>query len=127
MDSTSSTIDDEIAMDLTPLLKLYKNGRIERLIGEEVVPPSLDPTTNVESKDVIISKEHDISARIFIPKNNYPPTQKLPVLVYFHGGVFCIKTAFSPNYHNYLNSVTSLANVIGVSVNYRRAPEHPVP
>ncbi|XP_045833085.1 probable carboxylesterase 12 [Trifolium pratense] len=127
MDSTSSTIDDEIAMDLTPLLKLYKNGRIERLIGEEVVPPSLDPTTNVESKDVIISKEHDISARIFIHKNNYPPTQKLPVLVYFHGGVFCIKTAFSPNYHNYLNSVTSLANVIGVSVNYRRAPEHPVP
>ncbi|WJX44356.1 hypothetical protein P8452_31341 [Trifolium repens] len=127
MDSISSAIDDEIAIDLTPLLKLYKSGRIERLMGEEVVPPSLDPTTNVESKDVIISKEHNISARLFIPKTNYPPTQKLPLLVYFHGGAFCIETAYSPNYHNYLNSVTSLGNVIGVSVDYRRAPEHPVP
>lgn len=127
MDSTSSTIDDEVAVDLTPVLKLYKSGRVQRLAGTEVLPPSLDPKTNVESKDVIISKEHNISARLFIPKTNHPPTQKLPVLVYIHGGAFCIETPFSPNYHNYLNSVTSLANVIGVSVHYRRAPEHPVP
>ncbi|CAL5213181.1 unnamed protein product [Lathyrus oleraceus] len=122
-----STMDDEIAIDLTPIVKVYKNGRIERLIGEEVVPASLDPTTNVESKDVIISKEDNISARLYIPKTNYPPTQKLPVFVYIHGGAFCVETPFSPNYHNYLNSVASLANVIGVSVHYRRAPEHPVP
>jgi acetyl esterase/lipase len=129
MDSISSTIDNEVAIDLTPLIKLYKNGRVERLMGEEVVPPSFDPTTKVESKDVIISKEHNISARLFIPITTltYPPTQKLSLLVYFHGGAFCIGTPFSPTYHNYLNSVTSLANVIGVSVNYRRAPEHPVP
>lgn len=127
MDSTSSTIDDEVAVDLTPVLKLYKSGRVQRLAGTEVLPPSLDPKTNVESKDVIISKEHNISARLFIPKTNHPPIQKLPVLVYIHGGAFCIETPFSPNYHNYLNSVTSLANVIGVSVHYRRAPEHPVP
>jgi hypothetical protein len=67
MDSISSTIDNEVAIDLTPLIKLYKSGRVERLMGEEVVPPSFDPTTNVESKDVIISKEHNISARLFIP------------------------------------------------------------
>lgn len=128
MDSNStSTLNDEIAIDLTPILKVYKNGRVERLVGEEVIPPSLDPKTNVESKDVIISKEHNISARIFIPKTTYPPTQKLPLFVYIHGGAFCIETPFSPNYHNYLNSVTSLANAIGVSVHYRRAPEHPVP
>lgn len=127
MDSSSSNTDSEIAYDLPPIMKVYKNGRVERLAGEEVVPPSLDPTTNVESKDVVISKEHGISARLFIPKATYPPTQKLPLLVYFHGGAFCIETPFSPNYHNYLNSVSSLANVIGVSVHYRRAPEHPVP
>ncbi|PNX81246.1 putative carboxylesterase 2-like protein, partial [Trifolium pratense] len=126
MDS-NSTINNEIAIDIPPILRVYKNGHVENLMSEEIVPPSLDPTTKVESKDVVISKEHNISARLFIPKTTYPPTQKLPIFIYFHGGGFCIETPFSPNYHNYLNSVTSLANVIGVSVNYRRAPEHPVP
>ncbi|XP_045833088.1 probable carboxylesterase 12 [Trifolium pratense] len=126
MDS-NSTINNEIAIDIPPILRVYKNGHVENLMSEEIVPPSLDPTTKVESKDVVISKEHNISARLFIPKTTYPPTQKLPIFIYFHGGAFCIETPFSPNYHNYLNSVTSLANVIGVSVNYRRAPEYPVP
>ncbi|XP_061367132.1 probable carboxylesterase 12 [Gastrolobium bilobum] len=123
----SSSTESEVAYDLSPIMKVYKNGRIERLAGEEVVPPSLDPITNVESKDVVISKEEGISARLFIPKTTFPPSQKLPLFIYFHGGAFCIETPFSPNYHNFLNSVVSLANVVGVSVHYRRAPEHPVP
>jgi acetyl esterase/lipase len=44
----------------------------------------------------------------------------------FNGGALCIETPFSPNYYNYLNFVTSLGNVIGVSIHYRRPPEHPV-
>ncbi|XP_027346521.1 probable carboxylesterase 2 [Abrus precatorius] len=125
MDSNST--DTEVAYDLSPVLKVYKNGSIERLAGVEVVPPCLDPTTNVESKDVVISEKDGISARLFIPKTTYPPTRKLPILFYIHGGAFCIETPFSPNYHNLLNKVVSQANVIGVSVHYRRAPEHPVP
>ncbi|KAJ1377972.1 Alpha/Beta hydrolase fold [Sesbania bispinosa] len=123
----ASSTDSEIAFDISPIMKVYKNGRVERLAGEEVVPPSLDPKTNVESKDVVISKEDGISARLFIPKTNYPPSQKLPLFVYFHGGAFCIETPFSPNYHNFVNTVVSMTNAIGVSVHYRRAPEHPVP
>lgn len=126
MDS-SSTNTEEVAYDLSPIMKVYKNGRVERLAGVDFVPTGLDPKTNVESKDVVISEEDGISARIFIPKSTNPPPQKLPVLVYFHGGAFCIETPFSANYHNYVTSVASLANVIGVSVHYRRAPEHPVP
>ncbi|KAG5143698.1 hypothetical protein JHK82_019393 [Glycine max] len=126
MDSTTST-ESEVAYDIPPILKVYKNGRIERLAGFEVVPPGLDPETNVESKDVVIAVKDGVSARLYIPKTTYPPTQKLPILVYFHGGAFIIGTPFSPNYHNLLNNVVSKANVIGVSVHYRRAPEHPVP
>ena len=126
MESSTST-DSEVAYDLSPIMKVYKNGRVERLAGEEVVPPSLDPTTNVESKDAVISKEEGISARLFLPKTIDPPNKKLPLLFYFHGGAFCIETPFSPNYHNFLNNVVSKANAIGVSVHYRRAPEHPVP
>lgn len=122
MDSTSS----EVAIDLSPLLKLYKDGHVERLIGCDVVPPGHDPATNVESKDIVISKDNDVSARIYIPKLT-DQTQKLPLFLYFHGGGFCIETPSSSTYHKFLNSIVSKANVIGVSVHYRRAPEHPVP
>ncbi|XP_028752581.1 probable carboxylesterase 2 [Neltuma alba] len=128
MDSsaTSAHSDDQLAYDLSPIMKVYKDGRIERLAGEEVAPPGVDLITGVESKDVVISKDDGVSARIFLPKLTNPD-QRLPLLVYFHGGAFCIETPFSPNYHSYLNAITSQANVIGVSVHYRRAPEHPVP
>ncbi|XP_054825254.1 probable carboxylesterase 2 [Prosopis cineraria] len=124
--STSSTDSDQLAYDLSPIMKVYKDGRIERLAGEEVVPPCFDPVTDVESKDVVISKDDGVSARIFLPKITNPD-QRFPLLVYFHGGAFCIETPFSQNYHNYVNALASQANVIGVSVHYRRAPEHPVP
>ncbi|KAJ1441639.1 Alpha/Beta hydrolase fold [Sesbania bispinosa] len=81
----ASSTDIEIAFNISPIMKVYKNSHVERLAGEEVVPPSLDPKTNVESKDVVISKEDGISARLFIPKTNYPSSQKLPLFVYFHG------------------------------------------
>ncbi|KAF5448674.1 hypothetical protein F2P56_029183 [Juglans regia] len=123
MDVSSS----EIAYDHSPFLKIYKDGRIERMIGTEVVSPSLDPQTGVESKDVVISPETGVAVRIYIPKATIQTQKKLPVLVYFHGGGFCIETAFSPQYHRYLNSVVSEANVVAVSVDYRRAPEHPLP
>lgn len=125
MDSSSN----EVVLDLSPMIKIYKDGHIERLIGSDIVPPSFDPTTNVESKDILISKDQNISARIFIPKlnNDQFPNQKLPLLVYFHGGGFCVETPFSPPYHNFLNTIVSKANVIAVSVDYRRAPEHPLP
>ncbi|XP_028797297.1 probable carboxylesterase 2 [Neltuma alba] len=124
--SVSSHDTDQVAYDFSPVFKVYKDGRVERLAGLETVPPGVDSVTGVESKDVVISPGEAISARIFLPKITNQG-QKLPVLVYFHGGNFCIETAFSPAYHNFLNSVTSRANVIGISVNFRNAPEHPVP
>ncbi|XP_054786256.1 probable carboxylesterase 12 [Prosopis cineraria] len=123
MDSSSA----EVAHDFSPMLKVYKDGRVERLLGSDFVPPSLDdPNTNVRSHDVVISQETPISARFFAPKI-IDPSHKLPLLVYFHGGGYVIGTPFNSAYHNYLNSVVSTANVVAVSVDYRLAPEHPVP
>ncbi|XP_010068478.3 probable carboxylesterase 12 [Eucalyptus grandis] len=52
---------------------------------------------------------------------------RLPVLVYFHRGRFIDHSASSPTYHSHLNTLVAEANVIAISVNYRRAPEHPLP
>ncbi|KAK0581249.1 hypothetical protein LWI29_011747 [Acer saccharum] len=123
MDSTNVS---ELVLDLPPMLRFYKDGRVERLMGTEIVPPSFDPKTNVESKDTVYSPEHNLSVRIYLPRNTQQ-NQKLPLVVYFHGGGFVIETAFSPTYHNFVNTLASEANIIAVSVDYRRAPEHYVP
>ncbi|XP_038900533.1 probable carboxylesterase 2 [Benincasa hispida] len=116
----------EIAHDFSPLLVVYKDGRVHRLAGNELVDPSLDPLTDVESKDVVISPETAVSVRIYRPKPTAQP-HKLPLLIYFHGGCFCIESAFSTTYNRHLNSLVAEANVIAVSVDYRLAPEHPLP
>ncbi|XVE93341.1 hypothetical protein REPUB_Repub01dG0183400 [Reevesia pubescens] len=116
----------DIAIDAPPMIRVYKDGRVERLLGTQVVPPGLDPKTNVESKDLVYSQETGQSIRLYIPKNVIS-AQKLPLLVYFHGGAFCVETAFSPTYHNYINSLVAEANIVVLSVDYRRAPEHPIP
>ncbi|KAL3730553.1 hypothetical protein ACJRO7_027553 [Eucalyptus globulus] len=120
-------METEVANDLSPLAKVYKDGRVERLMSTATVPPSLDEKTGVQSKDVAISSDSTVSARLYIPKAAVGSLQKLPVLVYFHGGGFIIETAWSPTYHNYLNPLVAEANIIAVSVEYRRAPEHPLP
>lgn len=114
----------EISQDFSPFLRIYKDGRIERLLGTATVPASLDDNTGVASKDVAFSSDPAVSARLYLPAGH---PNKLPILVYFHGGGFCIETASSPTYHNYLNAVASEANVVVVSIDYRRAPEDPLP
>lgn len=120
------SIDTEVAFEFPPLFRIFKAGRVERFVGTEIVPPSTDPVTGVQSKDVVISPETGVSARLFLPKT-LVPNQKVPLLFYIHGGAFCIESPFSPGYHNHLNSFISKSNAIAVSVNYRLAPEHPVP
>ncbi|KAL6963980.1 hypothetical protein U1Q18_034985 [Sarracenia purpurea var. burkii] len=122
----SISSEPEIVLDLPNFIRVYKDGRVERLIGTDVVAPSIDPDAGIQSKDVVIDPETAVSARLFLPKTA-DPNQKLPLLIYFHGGGFCVESAFSPEYHNYLNSLVAEANVVAVSVDYRRAPEHPLP
>lgn len=120
-------MSNEVAVDFSPLIKVYKDGRVERLHGTDTVPPSLDPDTGVQSNDVVISPETGLSARLYVPPAAKTSNQSLPLLVYFHGGGFLIETAASPAYQNYLNALAAKANVVVLSVDYRLAPEHPVP
>ncbi|KAI5661063.1 hypothetical protein M9H77_20386 [Catharanthus roseus] len=121
--ATSST---EIVHDFFPLIRVYKDGRIERMRDRQIAPASVDQETGVKSKDVEISKEFNVSARLYLP-NNSKPGEKLPLLVYFHGGAFVIESAFSPEYQKHLNLLVNEANVMIVSVDYRLAPEFPLP
>ncbi|KAG7633727.1 Alpha/beta hydrolase fold-3 [Arabidopsis suecica] len=124
-------MDSEIAADYSPMLIIYKSGRIERLMGEATVPPSSEPQNGVVSKDVVYSPDNNLSLRIYLPEKaattETEASVKLPLLVYFHGGGFLVETAFSPTYHTFLTPAVSASDCVAVSVDYRRAPEHPIP
>ncbi|XP_027121267.2 2-hydroxyisoflavanone dehydratase-like [Coffea arabica] len=114
-----------VMVDLSPAIKVYKDGTVVRLSGSPFVPPSLDdPTTGVSSKDITISPS--ISARMYLPKIS-DPNHKLPILVFFHGGRFVVESAFSSLHHRFVNVLVSEARAVAVSVEYRLAPEHPLP
>jgi acetyl esterase/lipase len=106
--------------------RVYKDGRIEKFHSTHKIPPSDDQITGVRSKDVVISSDPAISARIFLPKL-HDPTRKLPVLFYVHGGGFCFQSAFSPEFHNLVSSLVAKSNAIAISVEYGLFPERPLP
>ncbi|KAK1305417.1 putative carboxylesterase 2 [Acorus calamus] len=118
--------EKEVAEDLSPFFLIHTDGTISRFGEDWVSPPSFDPVTGVTSKDVIVSSDTGVSARLYLPKLSSPQT-KLPLFIYFHGGAFCIGKASSTFYHQYLNHLVSEANVVAVSVDYRRPPEDPLP
>ncbi|KAL2463801.1 putative carboxylesterase 2 [Forsythia ovata] len=121
----ASNTNKEVLTDLSPLIKLYKDGTVERLLNSPHVPPSpVDPTAGVFSKDINISPV--VQARLYLPKLA-DPHQKLPVLVYYHGGGFCVESAFSFLNHRYINILAAEAKALIISVEYRLAPEHPLP
>ncbi|AAG13051.1 Hypothetical protein [Arabidopsis thaliana] len=119
----------EIISEHPPFVRVYKDGRIERLSGTETVPASLNPRNDVVSKDVVYSPGHNLSVRLFLPHKStqLAAGNKLPLLIYFHGGAWINESPFSPIYHNFLTEVVKSANCLAVSVQYRRAPEDPVP
>lgn len=117
--------NNEIAHEFR-FFRAYKDGRVEILYNTRKVPPSTDSVTGVQSKDVVISPEPAVSARIFLPKI-HDPTQKLPILFYIHGGGFCFESAFSPMFHKHLTSLAAEANAIAVSVEYGLFPDRPIP
>ncbi|KAK7308179.1 hypothetical protein VNO77_41778 [Canavalia gladiata] len=123
-----------ITMEIPNFLRVYEDGTIDRLLDTPIVAPTLeDPTTGTSSKDVVISNNPPISARLYLPKsirsqeNNLNQNHEVPILVYFHGGGFFFESAFNQLHQNYFNVFVSQANVLVVSVEYRLAPETPLP
>ncbi|KAM3257983.1 hypothetical protein ACQJBY_049978 [Aegilops geniculata] len=116
---------DEVVFDCDDY-RIYRSGKMDRLCRPTREPTGLDPATGVTSKDVVLDSDTGVSVRLFLPTSP-DPSKKLPILVFFHGGGFLVESAVSPQYHNYVACLAAAAGVVAVSVEYRLAPEHPVP
>ncbi|XP_031260317.1 2-hydroxyisoflavanone dehydratase-like [Pistacia vera] len=123
-----ASTESEVALKFR-FFQVYKDGRIQLFWPHwDKIPPYDDPITGVRSKDVTISSEPPVSARIFLPKLTNPNNHhKFPLLFYVHGGGFSMMSAFSPHYHNFCSSVSAQAGVIVVSIEYGLFPKRRLP
>ncbi|CAI8605915.1 unnamed protein product [Vicia faba] len=105
-------------------LQVFSDGTVKRF-NPETSPPSLDSSNKYISKDIIINPSKPITGRLFLPNN--PNKKLLPLLVYFHGGGFCIGSTTWLGYHSFLGELSVASHSIILSVDYRLAPEYRLP
>lgn len=87
------------------------------------VPPELLPQLRTEDRTVAHGDQGDIPVRIYWPTDT--AADPLPVVVFYHGGGFCLGDLDTHDPVARAHAVG--AEAIVVSVGYRLAPEHPFP
>ncbi|CAH2056742.1 unnamed protein product [Thlaspi arvense] len=81
------------------VLRVYSDGSIVRSTKPSFGVPVHDDGT-VLWKDVQFDSTHNLHLRLYKPAA-LPPSAKLPIFYYIHGGGFCIGSRTWPNCQNY--------------------------
>ncbi|PON59532.1 Alpha/beta hydrolase fold [Parasponia andersonii] len=130
--------NSDVIEEIEGLIRVYEDGKVER---PEIVPcvaaSMADPDDDEQfeegmtSWDVFIDKSTNVWARFYVPKtittSQSAQKLKIPLLVYFHGGGFCVGSAAWSCYHEFLFKLSAKISCLIMSVNYRLAPENPLP
>ena len=93
---------------------------VKSLLRRRGVSTDPEKVGKVEDRTIEVSSGA-LPVRLYWPSGEGP----FPVLVYFHGGGWVL--ADPSVYDASARGLTNRANIIVVSVDYRRAPEHPFP
>ncbi|CAJ1977561.1 unnamed protein product [Sphenostylis stenocarpa] len=113
-----------VVEEIAGLIRVHKDGYVER---PQVVPcvtaSTMSSELNVTSRDMVIDSATNTWARFYVPICQH----RLPLLVYFHGGGFCVGSAAWSCYHDFLARLSAKVGCVTMSVNYRLAPENPLP
>lgn len=114
-----------IIEEIEGLIKVYEDGHVERLPSMPDVPCTWASVPDVASRDISLNHSTGLWARFYVP--NRHGGHQLPLLVYFHGGGFCVGSAAWRCYHEFLARLSSQASCLIMSVCYRLAPENRLP
>ncbi|KAA8525458.1 hypothetical protein F0562_007313 [Nyssa sinensis] len=114
-----------VVAEVPGYIQVFSDGAVKRFLPE-IAPASTESSTGFKSKDVIIDPSKPVTARMFLPDNPISVAD-LPVLVYFHGGGFCIGSTTWLGYHYFLGDLSVASQSIVLSVDYRLAPENRLP
>ncbi|KAI5585843.1 hypothetical protein BDE02_06G171700 [Populus trichocarpa] len=117
-----------VVEDCGGVVQLFSDGTIYR--SKDIGFPM--PIINDESvlfKDCLFDKTYNLHLRLYKPTSISlsSPTKKLSIILYLHGGGFCVGTREWPNCHNCCLKLASGLNALVVAPDYRLAPEHRLP
>ncbi|KAF8683579.1 hypothetical protein HU200_044498 [Digitaria exilis] len=123
-----------VVEEIHGLIRVYKDGHVDRPPAIPDVPCNWGSTApgapgGVVARDVVVDRSTGVWARLYAPMTSAgsPGGSRLPVVVYFHGGGFCVGSAAWSCYHGFLAQLASRACCAVMSVDYRLAPEHRLP
>uniref|UniRef100_A0A0D9UWW2 Alpha/beta hydrolase fold-3 domain-containing protein n=1 Tax=Leersia perrieri TaxID=77586 RepID=A0A0D9UWW2_9ORYZ len=115
--------------DFAGIVQLFSDGTVVR--GDDsaflAVPGAVQNLPGVQWKDVVYDATHNLTVRVYTTATITTNAGKLPVLVYFHGGGYCIGAPDQPPFHNFCLRAAGELPAVVLSVQYRLAPEHRLP
>ncbi|XP_047085659.1 probable carboxylesterase 15 [Lolium rigidum] len=118
-----------VVEDLFGIVQILSDGTVVR--GDEPVlqPKEAYPDVpGVQWKDVVYQAVHGLRVRVYRPAPLAGSgSSKLPVLVYFHGGGYCMGSFTQPYFHSFCLRAAQELPAVVLSVQYRLAPEHRLP
>ncbi|MBF6451147.1 alpha/beta hydrolase [Nocardia elegans] len=106
-----------------PDVTQHEPDELREIIVSRRAPLTRLPAMRVAEDRVIAGPGGDLTVRLYVPDTD--TSTPLPVVVFAHGGgfVFCDLDS----HDEFCRSMAAAIGVVVVSVDYRRAPEHPGP
>ncbi|EOY19596.1 Alpha/beta-Hydrolases superfamily protein [Theobroma cacao] len=93
----------------------------------EAVPPHEEFIEGVATRDVTSDSDSSLKVRIHLLEQSLTTKTKLPIILHFHGGGFCISQADWYMYYIIYTRLARSVPAICVSVYLRLAPENKLP
>ncbi|KAL6847945.1 hypothetical protein ACP4OV_022073 [Aristida adscensionis] len=117
-----------VVEDFCGVVRLLSDGSVVRGDDNVLVPAEpLPDVPGVQWKDVVYDAAHGLRARVYRSPAAAGGGGKLPVLVYFHGGGYCVGAYDQPRFHRFCQRLADALPAVVLSVQYRLAPEHRLP
>ncbi|XP_052185690.1 probable carboxylesterase 15 [Diospyros lotus] len=124
-----------IVDEVSGWLTVFDDGSVDRTwrgppqvkFMAEPVPPHDVFIDGVAVRDVVDDVYPELRVRIYLPETRGDRNDKLPVVLHFHGGGFCISQADWFMYYHFYTRLAREADAIFVSVYLPLAPEHRLP
>ncbi|KAG2631771.1 probable carboxylesterase 15 [Panicum virgatum] len=116
-----------VVEDIYGFLRVLDDGTVLRSAAEPAFCPTTFPDSHpsVQWKEAVYDKAKNLRVRMYRPAA--APAGKLPVLVHFHGGGFCLGSCTWANVHAFCLRLAAEAGAVVLSAGYRLAPEHRLP
>ncbi|WP_435358607.1 alpha/beta hydrolase [Haloarchaeobius sp. DFWS5] len=121
IDADARALLDELAAAGAPDITHLSAEQTRTVLGDLFTPPDEPEPVASVSERKIRADARDVRVRIYDPA----PDERNPAVVYFHGGGWVAGNL--DTHDSVARSIANASNCVVVSVDYRKAPEHPFP